>query len=140
MTGTLQAAFPALSRLLLSLGPGGIRGGACPRVWLQVGQGGEVLLNELGTVSNLLLYFRGESWEVEGEVRSAVRLGRGGQDVNGVEAGVRGPFGSVRLHDALKMPAERIHAVPGEAVSEEKGHRGLEQPLGVSVDDPGDWG
>lgn len=78
-------------------------------------QRSKVLLNQLGAISDLSLYFWGESREVKSE-KGPMGTGWGRKDVNGVQAGVRCAFGSMGLHDGLKMLAERVHAILGEAV------------------------
>lgn len=78
-------------------------------------QRSKVLLNHLGAVSDFSLYFWGEGWEVKSE-KGPMGTGWGRKDVNGVQAGVRCAFGSMGLHDVLKMLAERVHAILGEAV------------------------
>lgn len=98
-------------------------------------QRSKVLLDQLGTVFDLSLYFWGDGWEVKSE-KGPMGVGWGGKDVNGVQAGVRCAFGSMGLHDALKMLAERVHAILGEAVPQEEGHWRLEHTLCVSVHDP----
>lgn len=68
-------------------------------------QRGEAELDDLpGALTNRSVDGRGQCGQVKGQDF----LGAGGEQLLAVQAVVRRPFGSVRLHDALKVAAEGV--------------------------------
>lgn len=75
-------------------------------------QWSEAELHDLpGALVDLTLYL----WSQRGEVKGQNGLSTGCQRVKAIQTAVGSSLGTVRLHDAFKMPAEGVLSVSGSS-------------------------